>query len=299
MAVFTPIVIAATGILSGVYGIYLALRARRRIRAAKERYERAKDRYERAQTEYTRKGRQTQSAFADLGGTKIRAIQTLGKVAVFLRNARIRDRDDSGRLKIESVQLEQWESVSLKAGELLGGLASGTLTGVSTAAGVYGLVGALGSASTGTAISTLAGIAAKNATLAWLGGGAVASGGGGVAVGTYVLGGVVAGPAILIAGLWLDWRSAPKVETEVERAITEMNVAEEEMRTRGTVLTQVTRRATEVAGSIRKVEEKTKELLKAASEDEPEGSFRLYKVAKTLADLIDTDLIDKDGRAIL
>ena len=49
-----------------------------------------------------------------------------------------------------------------------------------------------GTASTGTAISTLSGAAAANAALAWLGGGAAAAGGGGMASGTAFL--AMAGP---------------------------------------------------------------------------------------------------------
>lgn len=49
-----------------------------------------------------------------------------------------------------------------------------------------------GTASTGTAISTLSGAAATQASLAWLGGGALASGGGGTAAGTALL--ALAGP---------------------------------------------------------------------------------------------------------
>ena len=49
-----------------------------------------------------------------------------------------------------------------------------------------------GTASTGTAISTLSGAAATKAALAWLGGGAIAAGGGGTAAGTALL--ALAGP---------------------------------------------------------------------------------------------------------
>lgn len=68
--------------------------------------------------------------------------------------------------------------------------------GALTASAVYGTVSMLGAASTGTLIGTLTGIASSNATLAWLGGGAVAFGGGGVALGTMVLGGIALVPAI-------------------------------------------------------------------------------------------------------
>ena len=49
-----------------------------------------------------------------------------------------------------------------------------------------------GTASTGTAISALSGAAATNAALAWLGGGALAVGGGGMAAGNAFL--ALAGP---------------------------------------------------------------------------------------------------------
>lgn len=68
--------------------------------------------------------------------------------------------------------------------------------GALSAVAAYGLVGVLGTASTGTIISSLGGIAATNATLAWLGGGALAVGGGGIAMGTLVLGGIAIVPAI-------------------------------------------------------------------------------------------------------
>ncbi|WP_207797903.1 hypothetical protein [Shewanella xiamenensis] len=55
----------------------------------------------------------------------------------------------------------------------------GGLVGGSTALGAWGLVSLIGSASTGTAISSLSGVAATNATLAWFGGGSLATGGGG------------------------------------------------------------------------------------------------------------------------
>ncbi|WGT47298.1 hypothetical protein [Tessaracoccus lacteus] len=49
-----------------------------------------------------------------------------------------------------------------------------------------------GTASTGTAISTLSGAVASNAALAWLGGGAITAGGGGMAAGSALL--ALAGP---------------------------------------------------------------------------------------------------------
>lgn len=88
-------------------------------------------------------------------------------------------------------------------GTMLGGTAGSLGAGAAAGFGAFGLTGALATASTGTAIGSLSGAAATNATLAWLGGGSLASGGLGMAGGTMVLGGVVAGPALAVAGFVL------------------------------------------------------------------------------------------------
>ncbi len=67
--------------------------------------------------------------------------------------------------------------------------------------GVPALVGVVGTASTDATISGLSGAAAQSATMAWLGGGALATGGGGVALGATALDFVTIGPTLLITGL--------------------------------------------------------------------------------------------------
>ena len=67
----------------------------------------------------------------------------------------------------------------------------GMAAGMATYSAMMAAAAAWGTASTGTAISTLSGAAAYNASLAMYGGGAVATGGGGMSVGAAVVGGVV------------------------------------------------------------------------------------------------------------
>jgi len=107
------------------------------------------------------------------------------------------------------------------------GLASGVGAGVAAQAGALWGVSTLASASTGTAIASLSGIAAQNATLAWFGGGAMAAGGGGVAAGGAVLGLVTVIPALLVGGMTMgvvgartktkSRHFAAKVEIEIAR----------------------------------------------------------------------------------
>ncbi len=89
------------------------------------------------------------------------------------------------------------------AGELgqnLSITAASSLAGLGASAGALGLATAIGTASTGTAISSLSGAAASKAALAWLGGGAVSAGGGGTVVGMAVVGGVAAVAAVAVGG---------------------------------------------------------------------------------------------------
>ena len=107
---------------------------------------------------------------------------------------------------------------------IIGGLAGGTLAGASAGAAAGAIAGAVGTASTGTAISGLSGAAATNATMAWLGGGAISAGGGGMAAGALVLNSVIAGPALLVGGFAVSKQGA-KAKTKAVDAETQVNVA--------------------------------------------------------------------------
>ncbi|MEH6756458.1 MAG: hypothetical protein V7676_02975 [Parasphingorhabdus sp.] len=95
-------------------------------------------------------------------------------------------------------------------------IAGGAGAGAAVAAGSWSLVALVGSASTGTAISTLSGVAATNATLAWFGGGALAAGGAGMAGGTLVLGGVTLAPVIAVAA-WHSRSKTKEVNQETDK----------------------------------------------------------------------------------
>ncbi|GHR43417.1 hypothetical protein VN1261_10750 [Helicobacter pylori] len=80
--------------------------------------------------------------------------------------------------------------------------------------GAYTGVGMLASTAGGVAIAELSGVAATNATLAWLGGGVLSVGGFGMVGGMAVFGGLVAGPALAILGAM----SADEMEEKLEKA---------------------------------------------------------------------------------
>lgn len=142
--------------------------------------------------------------------------------------------DELEKFKPETKEINKLNVATLGAVDLtVGGV--GALT-VSTllAIGTYGSVmyGGFAVASTGTTIGTLSGVAATNATLAWLGGGSLAAGGFGMTGGMFVLGGLVAGPALALGGAVLDSKAedilykaleqkdkAVKIQKEIEQAV--------------------------------------------------------------------------------
>ncbi len=147
------------------------------------------------------------------------ALKCLGEEKVFLLNENMTQfldtftklknvdfRETEGLSELSKLHIDAQDFVELRnlcnfAIPLAGGSVAGTASGALAAFGAYGAAQALACASTGTAIASLSGAAATNATLAFFGGGSLAAGGWGMAGGAMVLGGLVAGPALLVMGL--------------------------------------------------------------------------------------------------
>lgn len=136
-------------------------------------------------------------------------------------------------IDIKAEDVAEMEDLSISSINLakgaVGSAAIGTIALFGTKAAVVSGVTALASASTGTAISSLSGAAATNAVLAFLGGGSLASGGGGIAAGAIVLGGITAGAfasvGALTGGILLSAHGskaltrAKKYSAEVDKAV--------------------------------------------------------------------------------
>ena len=118
-----------------------------------------------------------------------------------------------------------------KAGAGVAGLGTGVAVAALGPSAAMGVATTFGVASTGTAISALSGAAATNAALAWLGGGVLTAGGGGMAAGKAILalagptGWAIAGVALVASGFALvkSWTDEKKVE-DVFAAISNRDV---------------------------------------------------------------------------
>lgn len=93
-------------------------------------------------------------------------------------------------------EIQEIERIQAKIGKTGGVGIAGALSGIGIASlgptAAMSVAMTFGTASTGTAIASLSGAAATNAALAWLGGGALAAGGAGMAAGQTIL--TLAGP---------------------------------------------------------------------------------------------------------
>ena len=198
------------------------------------------------------------------------------------------------------------------------------VVGGSAAAGyaVYGGVMALAAASTGAPIAALSGAAAYNATMAAIGGGSLAAGGLGMVGGVAILSGVVAAPALAIAGFAFASHAeealskAKETREEVRQFVKEIDISRGYLRDTRQYISRV------ILGlnGIRKVFNNYLKCLKAVEAEMGQDNFDIsekeedvilmiengYAVAAILTDIITTPLfkvkenngvpvVDQDG----
>ena len=202
-----PLVFIAGGAITGGVGIAKSIKAGIDQKDANEVNEKA-TRIVNVATDTTNTCRKNSGdAITNLGQKKIDVLNDSIKpfVETFekIHNVELADSkglSEASKIVIDKQAIDELKAMHSMAGSLLGGVAGGATIGAVTAFGAYGAVSTFAAASTGTAIASLSGAAATNATLAFLGGGSLAAGGLGVAGGTAVLGGLVAGPALAVMG---------------------------------------------------------------------------------------------------
>lgn len=220
-----PLIVGGIAAAAGVAGIVSGAKGAKKISDAKSRVKAADEKYEAAKKklEVTEKG--TTEALDKLGALKV----TVWKDFEYFSTAfeKIQNRPEfetklGDKFELPKHALAEIKEVEIKAIEILGTTVASAGAGAVTGMAAYSGVLALGTASTGTAISTLSGAAATKAALAALGGGSIASGGGGIALGTQILGGAVAGPVIAVGGLLLNAKGNSSLE-KAQEAENEVN----------------------------------------------------------------------------
>lgn len=202
-----PFILAGVAIAAAGYGVKKGIDALDADCEADEFIKKA----ENLKEESTKKSESTQSdcklAFARFGEKKLRVLSH--SVSNFLDHFH---RLNRSRIIIEGINMQDIQGQVSDARKITnqyrevdffdvsGAVAGSAIGGMLAAYGAYAGVGMLASTAGGVAIAELSGVAATNATLAWLGGGVLSVGGFGMVGGMAVLGGLVAGPALAILG---------------------------------------------------------------------------------------------------
>lgn len=138
--------------------------------------------------------------------------------------------EELNKFRIDKQSLTELKELGGYASSILGGTAAGALGGALSAFGAWGAATTFATASTGTAIASLSGAAATNATLAFFGGGSLAAGGLGMAGGTAVLGGLVAGPALAVMGFIIGAKASTQ-KSEAYANLAKAKQTAEELKT--------------------------------------------------------------------
>lgn len=228
LLILIPAAIAAvTGVGSGIHGGVKMKRANKKIKEAEK-----KDKANLKRLEDTN---MDACKYMDiLGRHEMEILASFGEFANLF--SRIHNRPEFKEIIIGDVTIPSFdknaiEEASVGASVLLGGLggaALGTAGAFAASSATTAAVMALGTASTGTAIASLSGVAATNATLAALGGGSLAAGGGGMALGSMVLGGATLGVGLLIGGVIFSI-SGSHIEKKADKAMKAMQDNEKQI----------------------------------------------------------------------
>ena len=183
-------------------------------------------------SEVCRKG--AQKSLEAVGSKKVFTLNTsIGNfLEAFEKLHEVNLSNSAGLNELKKFQLDKQSFQELKelngfASSVAGGIGGGALSGALVAFGAYSGVMTFGATAAGTAIATLKGVAATNATLAFLGGGSLAVGGLGVAGGTMVLGGLIAAPALAVMGFIMGSKASANLENANSNLAEAKKIAEE------------------------------------------------------------------------
>ncbi len=254
-----PLIIGGIAAVAGVAGVGSGIHGGIKMKDANDTMKSAQRKQENAVHKFEKRNTETTDLMDKLGKQELKILNSFEKFSDLIE--KIQGRPEFKAYDKEGINLPEYEAEELKkvsagAGVLLGGIggaAAGTAGGFAAAGVTTSAVMALGTASTGTAISTLSGVAATNATLAALGGGATAAGGGGMALGSMVLGGATLGVGLLVGGVIFNLTGS-KLSNKADEAYAQAMRTEKEVNEIVGYLDDLSEVATNFRNSLTNVE---------------------------------------------
>ena len=229
-----PLIIGGIAAIAGVAGVGSGIHGGVKMKEANDTMKSAQRMQGNAVQKFEKRNTETTELMDALGKQELEILNSFEQFSNLIE--KIQGRPEFKAYDKEGINLPEYEAEELKkvsagAGVLVGGIGgatAGTAGGFAAAGVTTSAIMALGSASTGTAISTLSGAAATNATLAALGGGSIAAGGGGMALGSMVLGGATLGIGLLVGGVIFNVTGS-KLSDKADEAYSQAKRTEKEV----------------------------------------------------------------------
>ncbi|RLA79445.1 MAG: hypothetical protein DRG78_12960 [Epsilonproteobacteria bacterium] len=308
-----PIILGGLALSMAGYGAKKGYDAYEDNDTADKYNKRAKNIYDEATDKLLTSREKTNQNFKNIGKLKASIYEdTLGDFVEIFSNIKNVDFEDNLNLGI-NLPNDYQKMIELKTSvldikEIIGGGLAALGGGAAAGFGAFGSVGLLATASTGTAIGGLSGIAATNATLAWLGGGSIATGGGGIALGTTILGGIAFAPILAVGGAIF----AAKAEEAKFNSYANFDKAEasaKEMEVTTIVLKEISTRIEEFANILKPLDEifedyieKMEDIVDESndyskySDDNKKVILITVSIAQTIKNICDAPIIDEEGK---
>lgn len=301
-----PILFWGAGLATGVAGGVNFMRGGQKVKRARSEVAAAQERYEQELATTEQAVSMTNDGVHAYGQQQEMCLDVVvRRMADFLlRNDQVVTERASDLLDGIVIDLQRLEGFTgdLMTGEgLLEDVLKAAAAGAATYSSIPVAVAAFGSASTGTAIANLSGAAARNAVMAWLGGGSLVSGGGGMALGAMTLNVVTIGPTILVGGLVLNGKGE-KALTEAQRYATDVEASINDQHDLRLRLDLVDSRVEELSDMLSQLEDRGVKALdelerhKVFDPDSHAEEFRralAYAIA--VRDVVSTPVLDNDG----
>jgi len=301
-----PLVLIGTGVLTGGAGAVNGVLGAGKLRDAKDKADKAQRRYDAGIEATNRAVRDTNAKVEAYGARQgdavahvvqrmIRFLESIERHATYDAKALLAGLDAEARQRIQGFGGLVDNPVNVTAGAAKAGL-----TGAAAFTGIPAAASMIGTASTGTALSGLSGAVGQGATMAWLGGGSLASGGGGIALGVTALNFVTVGPTLLVSGLVLNGQGE-RALTSAEAVCSEVSVALANQNVFRAVLASIDGRAAELTFLLDRLQIRAVaalDELEAEPWDQARHQNRLQAALRltfAVRDLVATPLLDENG----
>lgn len=252
-----------------------------------------------------------------MGKIRLSALKsTVGRFIKILdrMNQGVRDKEYEllTSMDVSQEEIKEMESIAIDHKQMSSVVGIGITAATVVGAGAQKLamwgVSTFASASTGTAIKNLSGAAAQKATMAWLGGGSVSAGGGGMAVGASrmaMLGRAATGIGILTTVATVASIYYSKKHTEATQYLADIKVWEAKTMAACELMKLIVRRSDEIANLTIRLETRCSDALDSldqiAEQFDPQNMehVRTFQqsalLVKSMSQLCHTPLIDENG----